>query len=56
MAQFLFALSLRPSQVRYAEAQFSRRSGGIRLGDGTLKALGVECECECLCGMKRAGA
>ncbi len=23
-------------------------SGGIRLGYGVLKALGVECECECL--------
>ena len=46
---FLFALSPRRGQVRYAEgAVLLPESGGIRLGYGLLKALGVECECECL--------
>ncbi len=46
---FLVALSPRRSQVRCAEgAILLPDGGGIRLGYGTLKALGVECECECL--------
>lgn len=46
---FLVALSPRRGQVRYAEgAILLPEAGGIRLGYGVLKALGVECECECL--------
>jgi hypothetical protein len=46
---FLFALSPRGGQVRYAEgAILLPDSGGIRLGYGDLKALGVECKCECV--------
>lgn len=46
---FLFVLSPRLGQVRYAEgAILLPESGGIRLGYGVLKALGVECQCECI--------
>jgi hypothetical protein len=48
-ASFLFALSPRPGQVRYADgAVLLPESGGVRLGYGVWKALGVECKCECL--------
>ena len=46
---FLVALSPKQGLVRYAEgAILLPESGGIRLGYGELKALGVECKCECL--------
>jgi hypothetical protein len=48
-ASFLFALSPRPGEVRYADgAILLPESGGVRLGQGVWKALGVECKCECL--------
>jgi hypothetical protein len=46
---FLLALSPRPGQVRYADgAILLPESGGIHLGHGVSKALGMKCECECL--------
>jgi hypothetical protein len=46
---FLVALSPQPGQVRYAEgAIFLPEAGGVQFGYGTLRALGVECKCECL--------
>jgi hypothetical protein len=46
---FLVALSPKRGQVRYAGgAILLPEAGGIRLGYGVLKALGAECECECL--------
>ena len=46
---FLFGLSMRPGQVRYADgAVLLPESGGIGFGDGVWKALGVGCKCECL--------
>jgi hypothetical protein len=48
-ASFLFALSPRPGQVRYADgAILLPESGGVRLGHGLWKALDAECKCECL--------
>jgi hypothetical protein len=48
-SSFLIALSPKPDQVRYTDgAILLPDGGGIRLGYGTLQALGVECECECL--------
>jgi hypothetical protein len=46
---FLVALSPRRGQVKLSEGTIMLPAGGgIRLGYGMLKALGVECECECL--------
>jgi hypothetical protein len=49
MAAFLLALSPQPAQARYADGALTLPDGGgIRLGYGTLEALGVVCEAECL--------
>ena len=46
---FLFALSPRRGQVRYAEgAILLPEAGGIRLGYGALEAFGLHCDCECV--------
>lgn len=46
---FLVALSPQRGQVRYSEGVIVLPdSGRVRLGPGVLKALGVECSCECL--------
>jgi len=46
---FLVVLSPRRGKVRYAEGAIHLpEAGGMRLGYGVLKALGAECECECL--------
>ena len=53
---FLVALSPQPAQVRYADgAIFLPEAGGVRLGYASLKALGVECECECLMSDETTG-
>jgi hypothetical protein len=46
---FLVGVSPRRGQVKLSEGTISLPDGGgIRLGYGTLKALDVECDCECL--------
>ena len=46
---FLFAISPRRNQVQYkGGAILLPDDGGIRLGSGEHRALGVVCECECL--------
>jgi len=46
---FLVALSPRRGQVGFSEGEMKLPgAGGIRFGFGVLKALDVECECECL--------
>jgi hypothetical protein len=54
---FLVALSPQSGQVRFAEdAVLLPEAGGVRFGYGTLKALGVECKCECLMWDETAGS
>jgi hypothetical protein len=46
---FLIGLSPQCDQPRYADGVILLpESGGVQLGYGALKALGVECNCECL--------
>lgn len=46
---FLLALSMNRGEVSLAEGVVRLPGGGaVRLGHGTLAALGVECDCECL--------
>lgn len=46
---FLLALTMKPGEVRLAEGVAQLPGGGaVCLGYGTLTALGVECDCECL--------
>ncbi len=46
---FLLGLTMKRDQVSLAEGVVRLPSGGgVRLGYGTLAALGVECDCECL--------
>ncbi len=46
---FLFVLSPQRGQVRFAEGAIHLpEGGGIQLGYGVLRALGLEFECECL--------
>lgn len=45
---FMMALSPRPEQVRFANGNITLAECGITFGPGSRKALGVQCECECL--------
>lgn len=46
---FLMALSARPEQAEYVDDAVQLEGNGrIRFGPGSLVALGVDCDCECL--------
>lgn len=53
---FLLTLGLCAGQTKYVNgAVLLPQGGGLRFGYGTLEALGVECDCECLLWDEDAG-